>query len=350
MPREFKYFYRIGAYVSILMFLESVTCKNEENKENSCQVGHIELVNDAGLMEMGSYPYMHVVAGSGSFEEKIKRLARHILLNLPMIDHDLFTIGLAKEKLKSLNNKKRRMINETVAYVTLHCTFFHYVPKFNECPDAENWQCCVEAVLDFKCPDAIRSLTTSLLEKDFGLNIDIPAGSLVPRLPLRLNYILWVEDLLKQNQICNDNVTGIDIVLKVDENTALKGVVDRKLFDDQIFDFCMCNPPFYNCGSSASVSTSDHETVVENEVSIDIEDETVCNAPSRQPQNNSRSMNRPNPHSVTVAKTGEVFAEGGELAFVSRIIDDSDPYEGHPVLGVSKWGAWAFGPVLEMKR
>ncbi|XP_045127039.1 RNA N6-adenosine-methyltransferase METTL16-like isoform X2 [Portunus trituberculatus] len=50
--------------------------------------------------------------------------------------------------------------------------------------------------LDFKNPEAVRTLTTSLLHQDFGLEVNIPSDRLVPTLPLRLNYLLWLEDLL----------------------------------------------------------------------------------------------------------------------------------------------------------
>ncbi|KAG0718489.1 U6 small nuclear RNA (adenine-(43)-N(6))-methyltransferase [Chionoecetes opilio] len=50
--------------------------------------------------------------------------------------------------------------------------------------------------LDFKNPNGLRALTTCLLRQDFGLEVKIPEGRLVPTLPLRLNYLLWLDDLL----------------------------------------------------------------------------------------------------------------------------------------------------------
>lgn len=64
--------------------------------------------------------------------------------------------------------------------------------------------------IDFSNINALRSLTKALLKKDFGLNVEIPDERLVPTLPLRLNYILWIEDILEYCKL-HFNITGIDI-------------------------------------------------------------------------------------------------------------------------------------------
>lgn len=64
---------------------------------------------------------------------------------------------------------------------------------------------------DFKNPEALRYLTTILLKKDFNLDVHIPEEKLVPTLPLRLNYILWLEDVLEWKPETNSSVKGIDI-------------------------------------------------------------------------------------------------------------------------------------------
>lgn len=56
------------------------------------------------------------------------------------------------------------------------------------------------ASLDFANPDALRHLTRALLKEDFGvLDWWVPDGQLIPPVPNRLNYIHWIEDLLRMS-------------------------------------------------------------------------------------------------------------------------------------------------------
>lgn len=68
-------------------------------------------------------------------------------------------------------------------------------------------------IIDFKDPAALRALTCALLENDFDLKIEIPLDRLIPTVPLRLNYILWVEDLVRclPGRDTQTDVIGVDI-------------------------------------------------------------------------------------------------------------------------------------------
>ncbi|XP_052612026.1 LOW QUALITY PROTEIN: RNA N6-adenosine-methyltransferase METTL16 [Peromyscus californicus insignis] len=192
--------------------------------------------------------------------------------------------------------------------------------------------------LNFKDPEAVRALTCTLLREDFGLSIDIPLERLIPTVPLRLNYIHWVEDLIGHQDSDKSTLRrGIDIgtgasciypllgatlngwyflATEVDDmcfNYAKKNVEQNNLSDlikvvkvpqktllmdalkeesEIIYDFCMCNPPFF---------------------ANQLEAQGV----------NSRNSRRPPPSSVNTGGITEIMAEGGELEFVKRIIHDS---------------------------
>ncbi|XP_060929085.1 RNA N6-adenosine-methyltransferase mettl16 [Limanda limanda] len=189
-------------------------------------------------------------------------------------------------------------------------------------------------VVNFKEPEAVRALTCTLLKEDFGLTIEIPLERLIPTVPLRLNYIHWVEDLIdgqKQprrgidigtgasciypllgatmngwyflatevDDICFDyatknveqnNMSDLIKVVKVPQKTLLMDALKEET--EIIYDFCMCNPPFF---------------------ANQLEAQGV----------NSRNSRRPPPSSVNTGGVTEIMAEGGELEFVKRIIHDS---------------------------
>lgn len=64
---------------------------------------------------------------------------------------------------------------------------------------------------NFKDLEAVRVLTSTLLKEDFDLDVDIPSSRLIPTLPLRLNYLLWLEDIVQSNELVSDTVRGVDI-------------------------------------------------------------------------------------------------------------------------------------------
>jgi len=189
--------------------------------------------------------------------------------------------------------------------------------------------------LNFKDPEAVRELTYTLLKHDFGLHLDIPLDRLIPTVPLRLNYILWIEDLLKEGSLEQEPAKGIDIgcgasciypllgtklnnwnfiatepdglsnrfaqknieMNKLNSKIVLKDGNSDTLLKDVVegnnqYDFCMCNPPFF----------SDREEALGFK---------------------SRTDKRTLPHSVCTATNNETITEGGEVAFVKKIITES---------------------------
>lgn len=65
--------------------------------------------------------------------------------------------------------------------------------------------------IDFQNKKSLRVLTETLLKHDFDLHINIPPDNLNPAITLRMNYVLWIEDLMKYFKLDMNKITGIDI-------------------------------------------------------------------------------------------------------------------------------------------
>ncbi|XP_011307319.1 methyltransferase-like protein 16 homolog [Fopius arisanus] len=182
---------------------------------------------------------------------------------------------------------------------------------------------------NFKNPESLRVLTEVLLKHDFGLSVEIPTSRLVPALPLRLNYILWIEDLLNHSKISEVHgldvgtgaiaiypllcakilcwkMTGVDIdpssitsalstvkrnhldnliqIFPTEQSTIFKKAMDC----GNTYDFSMCNPPFFDADKM-----------------------------------DDRRFKKMAPRNATTGSQGELATEGGEKSFVLKMIDES---------------------------
>ncbi|KAJ5176572.1 RNA N6-adenosine-methyltransferase METTL16 [Penicillium canariense] len=196
--------------------------------------------------------------------------------------------------------------------------------------------------LDFQDEAAVRQLTISLLWHDFGLKVELPNDRLCPPVPNRLNYILWVQDLLDstagtihETYDPDREVLGLDIgtgccsiypllgcktrprwkfiATDIDEqnartaqqNVALNALEPRirivktdpkdalfpvKIFNQKNLDFTMCNPPFY-ASQAEMLSSAETKSHV--------------------------------PFSACTGAAVEMVSPGGEVEFVTRMIDES---------------------------
>lgn len=188
---------------------------------------------------------------------------------------------------------------------------------------------------DFRDPEALRALSHTLLLRDFHLDVCMPPNKLVPTIPLRLNYILWIEDLLSfigrsgqiegidigtgascvyplmaarknqwsmlateaatdsfqqaQQNVQSNHLEDLVKVVKVAEGTFLVGAAPAA----KEHDFCMCNPPFFSSTQQL------------------------------HPFFQARSRNRPHPKNAFVASVHETVAPGGEVPFILQLIAES---------------------------
>ncbi|XP_023132682.1 RNA N6-adenosine-methyltransferase mettl16 [Amphiprion ocellaris] len=189
-------------------------------------------------------------------------------------------------------------------------------------------------VVNFREPEAVRALTCTLLKEDFGLTIEIPLERLIPTVPLRLNYIHWVEDLIdgqKQPRRGIDIGTGASCIYPLLGATMNGWYFLATEVDDICFDYATKNVEQNNLSDLVKVVKVPQKTLLMDALKEETEivyDFCMCNPPFFANQLeakgvNSRNSRRPPPSSVNTGGVTEIMAEGGELEFVKRIIHDS---------------------------
>ncbi|KAJ5558606.1 hypothetical protein N7461_002578 [Penicillium sp. DV-2018c] len=189
---------------------------------------------------------------------------------------------------------------------------------------------------------AVRQLTTTLLQQDFHLKVDIPEDRLCPPVPNRLNYILWLQDLLdstagglREGYDRDREVVGLDIGTGCIGIYPLLGCATRPRWNFAATDI-----------DSNNIRTSQHNVALNNLESririvhsdpngplIPLEklgcqtlDFTMCNPPFYTSSNElkqSAEQKEREPFSTCTGAEVEMVTSGGEVAFVKRMIDES---------------------------
>ncbi|XP_078080889.1 RNA N(6)-adenosine-methyltransferase mettl16 [Mustelus asterias] len=215
--------------------------------------------------------------------------------------------------------------------------FTYLASKYTEFQQHVHTSLTGKVSLNFKDPEAVRALTCTLLKEDFGLTIDIPLERLIPTVPLRLNYIHWVEDLIGSDTVKSKLIRGIDIGTGASCIYPLLGATMNGWFflatevDDMCFNYAKQNVEQNNLSDLIKVVKVPQKTLLMDALKEESEivyDFCMCNPPFFANQLeakgvNSRNPSRPPPSSVNTGGITEIMAEGGELEFVKRIIHDS---------------------------
>lgn len=202
--------------------------------------------------------------------------------------------------------------------------------------------------IDFFNPEAVRMLNTALLKHFYGIgNWNIPADYLCPPIPGRADYIHYMADLLGSSNYgkvpigskikCLDIGVGANCVYPiigsteygwsfvgtdidsvaiesaseiVDSNSSLKGKIEFRLQNnpkdifygiiqhDEIFDICVCNPPFHASAEEA-------------------------HAGSVRKLSNLKGEKPVKPILNFGGQSSELWCEGGEARFIQEMIRES---------------------------
>lgn len=197
-----------------------------------------------------------------------------------------------------------------------------------------------------------RQLTLSLLKRDFGLTLDLPNTRLCPPIPNRLNYILWLQDLIDQTSpssasIASHSTSTYDPsrpVLAIDIGTGssviypLLGTIQRPNWRFLATDIDAVNLDFARSNVAAN-SLDSRIRVVErrpedplipvdvlDQAGIDRADLVMCNPPffasSSELLSGAAAKSRP-PNSACTGAEVEMVCEGGEVGFVGRMVRES---------------------------
>ncbi|RXW18151.1 hypothetical protein EST38_g7706 [Candolleomyces aberdarensis] len=220
--------------------------------------------------------------------------------------------------------------------------------------------------IDFRDDDAQRALTRAILKVDFGLEVDLPNDRLCPPVPNRLNYVLWIQDIVETTGragysgtgasaiypllACKSNSEWEMVATEIDStslscaqsNVSRNGLQDKihvvqassgsgskifgPLFDASsspntaVFDFTMCNPPFYSSHTEIQQSQLAKEELPLQACSGS-ENEMIYPADPEAEDGNLAG-------SGAAGKGGRRLAsvymkEGGEAAFVARMVEES---------------------------
>ncbi|KFM80235.1 Methyltransferase-like protein 16, partial [Stegodyphus mimosarum] len=201
--------------------------------------------------------------------------------------------------------------------------------------------------VDFSDPNALRLVTKLLLKKDFNLNVEIPPGFLIPTVPQRLNYILWIEDLLDILPPRDTEIRGVDIGTGPCAIFSLLGAKKNswKFFatesSDEAIAWANSNIEANNMQSFIKVTKVRKDSILDEVLTQndDIYDFCLCNPPFFEDVNEIRKKNAHVKETIAkIAKKDEIVAEGGEVAFVCKLISDSLIYKDRICLYTSMFG------------
>ncbi|ODH25923.1 hypothetical protein ACO22_04956 [Paracoccidioides brasiliensis] len=200
--------------------------------------------------------------------------------------------------------------------------------------------------LDFSNPDAVQQLTKSLLKRDFGLNVDLPDDRLCPAVPNRLNYILWLQDLIdftteNYSDVYDQErvVYGLDIGTGASCIYPLLGCALRPRWrfaatdiDSKNLKYARDNVKKNELDSRIHVieTTSSCPLIPFQDINIPQArsrlDFTMCNPPFYESREElisaARAKQRP-PFSACTGAEVEMITTGGEVEFVTRLIKES---------------------------
>ncbi|KAL1608535.1 hypothetical protein SLS60_003477 [Paraconiothyrium brasiliense] len=198
--------------------------------------------------------------------------------------------------------------------------------------------------LDFQEPYITKAVTKALLKVDFGLHLEVPDDRLCPPIPNRWNYVSWIHALLDSTNpdysIRYDperQVVGLDIgtgasaiytmlCLKSRPNWTMCATdVDKKSFESAARNLTINNL----ITRAKLLQTIDSQPLIPLQyLGVDVLDFTICNPPFFSDETDMRQSlsgegKSVKPNAVCTGSANEMVCRGGDLGFVTRMVEES---------------------------
>lgn len=205
------------------------------------------------------------------------------------------------------------------------------------------WQKC-SGHLDFHDPVTVQTLSTAILAVDFGLSLSLPPDRLCPPIPNRWNYISWLQSLLDSTS--PHYTTGYDPSRKViglDIGTGASAIYTMLCLKSRPgWTMCATDVDAKSFSSAArnlalnSLMTRtkllqtmpDSPLIPLSALGVERLDFTICNPPffidvadMRASLGGESKTLKPN--AVCTGAEVEMVCPGGDLGFVTRIVNES---------------------------
>ncbi|KAF9525107.1 hypothetical protein CPB83DRAFT_897251 [Crepidotus variabilis] len=199
--------------------------------------------------------------------------------------------------------------------------------------------------INFRDEVALRKLTEAIMFRDFGVKLKIPDDRLCPPIPNRMNYVLWIQDVVQHTLGINAQKQG-EIIRGVDIGTGATAIYPVLLsslektwemvgteIDDASYLCASSNIETNHLQSRIKIVKAEKLNPILQPLNGVIEDSmyhfTMCNPPfyssSKEIESLAKGKHLP-PNAVCTGSTTEMIYPGGEVAFVGKMVDESTTY------------------------
>ncbi|KAF1850700.1 uncharacterized protein K460DRAFT_271989 [Cucurbitaria berberidis CBS 394.84] len=198
--------------------------------------------------------------------------------------------------------------------------------------------------LDFQDPNTVKTLSKATLKSDFGLQLEIPDDRLCPPIPNRWNYVAWIQGLIDSTSPDYSNkydpdrkVVGLDIgtgasaiytmlCLKSRPNWTMCATdIDKKSFDSAARNLALNN---LMTRTKLLQTTELNALIPLAALNTGRLDFTICNPPFFTSQTDMTSSLKGEgkswrPNAICTGAEVEMVCPGGDLSFVTKMVDES---------------------------